>query len=126
MFGKLYERAAMEPGLRDRENAEFAAELARLRSAAMEPGLRDRENLSADGISPPSGMPRRGPAWETGKTDRVGRRLTLRPSRNGARPERPGKPEGAGNGTAEGAGRNGARPERPGKLGNPIDWANLP
>src|SRR5579875_3414701 len=42
-------RAAMKPGLRDRENAEPARQRPAGGGAAMEPGLRDRENLNIYG-----------------------------------------------------------------------------
>src|SRR5579875_2003327 len=41
-------KAAMEPGLRDRENGDLAGNREAGRGAAMEPGLRDRENLYQD------------------------------------------------------------------------------
>src|SRR5579875_1721435 len=67
--------------------------------AAMEPGLRDRENADLY-------------AWVP---------LT-RECRNGARPERPGKPATGAAQCARGRCRNGARPERPGKLAPQAEW----
>src|SRR5579875_2693531 len=42
--------AAMEPGLRDRENPDGTVSVRELFRAAMEPGLRDRENTEDYGI----------------------------------------------------------------------------
>src|SRR5579875_3121625 len=86
--------AAMEPGLRDRENLPQAQLRAHVDVAAMEPGLRDRENKRP--------VPKGTRVWVC---------------RNGARPERPGKLAPQAEWHYPGDSRNGARPERPGKHG---------
>src|SRR5579875_496377 len=83
----------MEPGLRDRENLPQAQLSAHVDVAAMEPGLRDRENLHRK----LSGIILVIAAMEPGLRDREnmalkGHHWKYHLRRNGARPERPGKP----------------------------------
>src|SRR5579875_2963546 len=86
--------AAMEPGLRDRENLYQDTGHMDTVKAAMEPGLRDRENPHVITDHAPPCSPQWSPACETGKTSkRLQCTFHLR-CRNGARPERPGKPSG--------------------------------
>src|SRR5579875_899537 len=54
-----FPQAAMEPGLRDRENFLGRSRSECVRLAAMEPGLRDRENVGPR----PAGDPDRVPQW---------------------------------------------------------------
>src|SRR5579875_3487196 len=108
----------MEPGLRDRENTVPSAVYPAKVAAAMEPGLRDRENL-ADSLRAVAAQGRA--AMEPGMRDREnpGRhhhQARRRKRRNGARPERPGKPRLLARKGTKCSRRNGARPERPGKL----------
>src|SRR5579875_1999258 len=116
----------MEPGLRDRENTEDYGIGVINAVAAMEPGLRDRENRKRRFIAPDG----RDAAMEPGLRDRENRRSRRASasgitSRNGARPERPGKPPAAASRWPPWRCRNGARPERPGKRGHdsgpPVD-----
>src|SRR5579875_1814419 len=66
--------AAMEPGLRDRENLAARLGPPRRRGAAMEPGLRDRENCSQPAApARPDGTRQGSPAGETGKPAAQGR-----------------------------------------------------
>src|SRR5579875_208369 len=59
--GHARQLAAMEPGLRDRENPVLHQPGAVRRPAAMEPGLRDRENPAEEGgggmTAPPQWSP---------------------------------------------------------------------
>src|SRR5579875_3183953 len=112
----------MEPGLRDRENTEgciVTGGLSFCRNGARpeRPGKREWHNRRNGKSEPAKAMPPWSPASETGKTRQLYcHRGSGQSRRNGARPERPGKP-GSPTGTSSPTRRrNGARPERPGKL----------
>ena len=108
--------AAMEPVRRGRDDSGPASRRESIRTAAMEPVRRGRDDPQRDRPSPrPVRMPQWSPSGEDGTTSTGTASPPVWPSRNGARPERTGRPAVSSRPPAGAGRRNGARPERTGR-----------